>query len=96
MTKLIITEEKCPRCGSARAISRTWKEKIETTAGVTEIENIQTVCTNAECQEKFDKNRAQEVKRQDEIKFQKEERDTARKNNAFAQAQQARRDKVKI
>lgn len=95
MKKNNITEV-CSRCGSPRGILKSWKETIETSGGHTsEIEITQTICTNVDCQEKFEKDRAVAIKRQEELVLQKKERDELRKSNAFSQAQEARKAKIK-
>jgi len=39
------------------------------------------VCTNEECQIAFDKNRATEIKKRDELKMRKEEQSKKRQDN---------------
>ena len=44
----------CSRCGKIRKVVRTWKEKIQTYNGLTEIVCTQAVCPDKEFQKKVD------------------------------------------
>ena len=91
----MFSDESCSRCGSPKKISKTWNETIEMWSGATsKVEISQIVCTNVECQAKFDKNRAEEVKRNDERKQKKEEQDKIRKENLVQSIAQARKNKI--
>lgn len=77
----------CKRCGSKRKISRTWKEKLPTITGTTEVEYSQIVCTNKECQTAFEENLVEENKKRDILRQKKEENELQRKNRFLAKAQ---------
>lgn len=74
-------DQPCERCGSKKRISKTWKEELQTSLGVSMLEVSQIVCTNSVCQALFDKNRAEELARVNERKLKKEEQDKIRKEN---------------
>lgn len=60
----------CVRCGTERIVAKTWKEKVDNTT----ITNTQTICPNADCQKKVEKdNKKQEARRQ-ALKLKNEER----------------------
>lgn len=71
--------EPCPRCGSKRIISRSWKEKVKTFSGTVEVEHTQIVCINKVCQKNFENQRALEAKKREEERIKKEERLLERK-----------------
>ncbi len=72
-------KQPCERCGSKKRISKTWKEKIPTLSGVTEVEYSQIICTNIVCQTEFDENLEKERKKRESLRLQKEKNDALRK-----------------
>jgi len=72
-------KQPCERCGSKKRISKTWKEKIPTLSGVTEVEYSQIICTNSVCQTEFDENLEKERKKRESLRLQKEKNDALRK-----------------
>lgn len=87
-------EKPCIRCGSERIITKTWKETIKTFGGTSELTFEQIVCTNKECQERFEKNAAAETLKRNELKAKKEELDLKRKEN-IALANQRKKNLIK-
>src|SRR5436190_306086 len=65
-------KQPCERCGSKKRISKTWKEKIPTLSGVTEVEYSQIICTNIVCQTEFDENLEKERKKRESLRLHKE------------------------
>ena len=84
----------CPRCGSPRKISRTWSQTIELYSGnKSQVEVSQFVCTNVECQKRFDELRAEEISRNQIRKDKKEEQDKIRKEKLAQSIANARKGK---
>lgn len=93
MTKQSISpsfEEICTRCGSPRIISETWEETRETYGGTSSVLVSQITCSNKQCQEDFDKNRAVEIKKRDELRARREEQEKSRHENMLAKAKLGR------
>ncbi len=84
----------CERCGSKKAIARTWKETIATFTGTTEVEFSQIICTNAECQRLFNENIQKEEKKRNEIKLQREKREKDRKDVLHLRSSQKIKSKI--
>ncbi len=74
-------DKPCERCGSKRMIGRTWTETVQNFSGTVEVKHQQIVCSNEECQSKFEKGYQDEAKRKEELRVKKEAYDTARKAN---------------
>lgn len=74
-------DKPCERCGSKRKIGRTWTETVQNFSGTIEVKHQQIVCTNEECQKKFEQGYKDEAKRKEAIRSKKEENDAARKAN---------------
>lgn len=74
------SEMPCDRCGSKRKVSKTWTEKIQTANGTTVLHHTQIICTNKECQAKFDKIFADESQKREKLKQTKLENATKRVN----------------
>lgn len=70
----------CPRCGSEQKVSKTWKETVKTFSGEVEVECSQIICTNADCQEEFDKNLAADNKKKAAIRVKREEAEKERQD----------------
>lgn len=69
----INTEEiLCQRCGSKRKLAKKWVEKVENANGFMNLVHKQYICTNKECQEKFDKALEAENLKREKIKLQKQ------------------------
>ena len=81
VSKSFYNDQPCDRCGSRKIVSKTWEEKLQTSLGDTIIEVSQTICSNKECQEQFNKDRSEEVDRINARKAAKEEQDKIRKDN---------------
>ena len=71
----------CSRCNSKRRVSKTWTEKIKTDHSSTVIQHVQIVCTNKECQAKFDALLLEESKKREKLRVLKEENAANRKIN---------------
>jgi len=74
-------DDPCDRCGYKRISTKSHMEVLETFSGKQKIEVSVIVCTNKECQKAFEENFAAAQKQSEERKAQKEERESARKNN---------------
>lgn len=70
----------CERCNGKRKVSKTWTEKIKTANGTTVIQHTQTICTNLNCQSKFEKLLLEEVKKREKLKQIKEDNATRRES----------------
>lgn len=77
--------EPCERCGSKKRVTKSWKEDVPTSLGTSVIEVSQVTCSNAECQKKFEADRAEEMVKINERKSKKAIQDDIRKKN-IAQA----------
>lgn len=69
----------CERCGSKKKVGRTWTETVQNFTGTIEVQHQQIVCTNEDCQAKFEEVYKKEAQRKEEIRLKKEEHDAARK-----------------
>ena len=74
-------DKPCERCGSKRKIGRTWTETVQNFSGTVEVKHQQIICTNEECQAKFEQGYKDEAKRKEAIRAKKEANDAARKAN---------------
>lgn len=91
MSNVSYLDQPCDRCGSKRRVSRKWKEKVPTFTGkLTVVEYTQVICTNPECQRKFEENIKKETKKREVIRLQKEENDKIRKDNSLKAAKRAK------
>ncbi|OGH48155.1 MAG: hypothetical protein A3A51_03960 [Candidatus Levybacteria bacterium RIFCSPLOWO2_01_FULL_39_10] len=61
----------CDRCGSKRRVSRTWTEKILNDNGFMLLEHTQTICTNKDCQDKFEKVLSEETEKREKIRLER-------------------------
>lgn len=77
-------DQPCPRCGSKKRISKTWKETLPTFSGTTTVDCMQIVCTNDNCQAAFDKNLLEETEKRNIIRMKKEASEKQRKENAMS------------
>lgn len=84
------SEKPCERCGSERIVSKTWTKTIKTFDGKSTLIFEQVICTNRECQIRFEKAAKAEKQKQNEIKRKKEELELKRKEN-ITSANQKRR-----
>lgn len=89
-------EQPCERCGSKKKVSKTWKEKIPTFTGTTEVEFSQIICTNIECQKVFDENIVKDAKKREDVRVQREEREKVRKANSTFHAKTPVKSKSRI
>ncbi len=80
-TKLSYIELPCDRCGSKKLVSKSWSEDLETSAGTSQVEVSQIICSNKECQAEFEGVRATELVKINERKVKKEEADKVRRDN---------------
>ncbi|HLL61293.1 MAG TPA: hypothetical protein VK338_06250 [Candidatus Nitrosocosmicus sp.] len=85
-------DQPCERCGSPKRVSKTWTEFSPNIVGKTNVECSQIVCTNDECQAKFNSNLRKDTIKRNKIKRNKIANDLARKNNAI----QMRANKAKL
>jgi|GEM_PF-601796 len=69
----------CTRCGKPRIISKTWKEKVQTYNGLTEITCTQSVCPDKNCQKIVDRDLAERRAKAEEVAQNKELRVQASK-----------------
>jgi hypothetical protein len=66
-------EMPCDRCGSKRKIAKTWTEKIKSDNGtVMTLKHTNVICTNKECQEKFEAIIVADNEKREKLKLQKE------------------------
>lgn len=72
-------DKPCERCGSKRKIGRTWTETVQNFTGSVKVKHQQIVCTNEECQAKFEKAYQDEAKKKEALRVKKEESNLARK-----------------
>lgn len=86
----------CERCGSKRKVAKRWKEKMPTLTGTTLVKYTQIVCTNKECQAKFEKQLRKEVNKRKALKMKKEADNAARKANSLLQARRLKKSKSRI
>lgn len=86
----------CERCGSKRKVSKRWKEKMPTFTGSTLIEYTQIVCTNKECQDKFEKQLLNETNKRKALKIKKDADDAVRKARSLLQARRLRKNRSRI
>lgn len=84
-------DQPCERCGSKKRISKTWFEYTPNFNGKSKVECAKIVCTNDECQEKFEQKMKSDTDKQTKIRQNKEANDIARKKNALT----ARANKLK-
>ncbi len=68
----------CNRCGSKRVVAKRWTEVIEITNGTTSLTHVQMVCTNKECQSKFESIAEQERVKREKMNDAKQSRMTAK------------------
>lgn len=65
----------CIRCGKERIVSKTWIETITTFSGkLQEVEHIEAVCPDHDCQEMLDKEFAKQKEKRDKIASDREQR----------------------
>lgn len=88
--------QRCDRCGSKRRIERTWKEKIPTLTGTTNVEYSQIICINQTCQAAFEKVLLTETKKREVARAEKEANIAVRKASSLLQAKKARANKSRI
>jgi hypothetical protein len=81
-------DQPCERCGSKRRIEKTWKQLHETYAGSTEVEISKVICTNPECQERFEQVIAKAAQKRQDLAEQKEKQEIVRKENRIKSMQQ--------
>lgn len=62
----------CSRCGKERIVSKTWKEKIQTSFGDSMVVFTENICPDKECQKVVDKELAAQKRSRDKIKSDKE------------------------
>lgn len=74
-------DKPCERCGSKRKIGRSWTETVQNYTGSVKVKHQQIICTNKECQDKFEKAYQDDAKKKEAIRVQKEENDATRKAN---------------
>lgn len=86
----------CERCGSKRKVAKRWKEKMPTFTGSTLIEYTQIVCTNKECQAKFEQQMLNESNKRKALKVKKDADDAVRKANSLIQARRQKKNKSRI
>ncbi len=79
-------DKPCERCGSKRKIGRTWTETVQNFSGTIQVKHQQIVCTNEECQGKFEQFYKDEAKKKEAMRVKKEENDAARKANSLLSA----------
>ncbi|OGH17803.1 MAG: hypothetical protein A3C22_02465 [Candidatus Levybacteria bacterium RIFCSPHIGHO2_02_FULL_37_10] len=59
----------CGRCSGKRKEIGQWTEKIKTENGTTVIEHAQIICTNRECQSKFETLLNAEIKKREALRL---------------------------
>lgn len=69
----------CTRCGKIRKIVKTWKEKVQTYNGLTEIICSQAVCPDADCQQRVDAEIAAKRLKSEEIEQSRKNSKNAKK-----------------
>lgn len=69
----------CERCGSKKALTKSKKEKLVTYSGVQVLEVSQVICTNKQCQARFEDDLARETLVREEAKQKRIEQDIIRK-----------------
>lgn len=79
-------DKPCERCGSKRKIGRAWTETVQNFTGTVEVKHQQIVCTNEECQTKFEEGYKDYAKKKEELRVKKEENDAVRKANSLLNA----------
>lgn len=65
-------DKPCDRCGSKRVVGKTWTEKVQNYTGVVEVKHQQIICSNKDCQDKFEKAYQDEAKRKEDLRAKKE------------------------
>jgi len=88
--------QQCDRCGSKRRIERTWKEKMPTLTGTTNVEYSQIICINQACQAVFEKVLLTEAKKREVARAEKEANIAVRKASSLLQARKAKKNKSRI
>lgn len=74
----------CARCKKPEKIAKTWVEVIETRVGKSKLTHTQIVCTDKECQKKFEFNLAEDIRKKEELKMKNELYAKKRKEEAEA------------
>jgi hypothetical protein len=87
MTKILNSsvpylQSPCERCGSKKIVAKIWTEKTATSFGQSTIQHTQIICSNPECQSKFDKSLANEESKRKKAKKVKEDAAIERKEVA--------------
>lgn len=73
-------DKPCERCGSKRKIGRSWTETVQNFTGSVKVKHQQIVCTNEDCQAKFEKAYQDEAKKKEALRVKKEAADILRKS----------------
>lgn len=73
------SDQLCDRCQSKRKIFKAWREEIKTEYGTTVLNHTEVICTNEDCQTKFEKVMKSEAKKRANIKTAKENSTKLRK-----------------
>ncbi len=73
-TSTTLSDNPCVRCGTERIIKKTWKEKVTTYFGTSDVVHTETACPDKACQKILDEKFAKERERLDLMQAAKEER----------------------
>lgn len=77
-------DKPCERCGSKRVVGKTWTETVQNFTGTIEVKHQQIICSNDECQAKFEKAYQDEAKKKEALRAKKESDAASRKANTSA------------
>lgn len=68
----VYSDQPCSRCGSKKNIANRHEEVITTYMGTSVLKYSDIICTNKECQEKFEKTRVEDAQKYMDHKLAKE------------------------
>ncbi|HEX7042542.1 MAG TPA: hypothetical protein VF189_04790 [Patescibacteria group bacterium] len=71
-------DKPCDRCGNKRKIDRIWTETVQNFTGSVKVKHQQIVCSNKDCQEKFEKAYSDELLKKEKLRAKRETKPLAK------------------